>query len=86
MVYVKDKFNIKPCNELNNLPYTEVLWCYVEDHESILRILFGAVYRKSTLGNLNDNNLLNLMTLASNLCKDSLILFSDFNLPTVDWD
>ena len=40
----------------------------------------------STLGNLNDNNLLNMITLASNLCKNDLVLFGDFNLPNIDWD
>ena len=86
VIYIKENLYMEPCNELNAMPFTESLWCWIEEPKTSKRLLFGTIYRKSSLGNINNDSLLNLINSAARLGEAKLVIFGDFNLPEINWD
>ena len=84
-LYIKESLTASENLDLTNHEFQESLWCSVKGLHS--STLVGICYRNPSSKEINNDNLLRLLTKASDLCKDTnFLLMGDFNFPEIDFE
>ena len=84
VIYVKDAISADYYEILNDNEVCESVWCTLRI--KTVNILMGGIY-KSPSSNLDyHKNLNNLISQASNMVFDHLIILGDFNFPEINWE
>ena len=83
-LYVKDTLNHSACLALESVEFDCSTWCSVLLSDG-KRLLIGVIYRSPNSPDTNNQNMLNILKLASAFRSDYLMVCGDYNLPKINW-
>ena len=84
-IYIKDTLNHSACPLLDRAGFDCAVWCTVLLSDG-KRLLIGVVYRSPNSTDDNNERMLEIMKMASNVKTDYLTVCGDFNFPKIDWN
>ena len=86
LLYVSEELSCQPVNMLNNHNFEDSIWCKVIINPRQV-LLLGVCYRSTCSNHVNNAELLDLLTKASNLPDVShVLIMGDFNYAGIDWE
>ena len=84
VIFIRNDIPADYCCNLTNSAFSESVWAELRLSDG-KKLLLGGIY-KSPSSNVDNHRKLNLLlTRASNLQYDHLIVLGDFNFPEIDW-
>ena len=87
LMYVKSTFEMNYCEELNDNPFSESLWCTIKHNSQ--NILLGCIYRSPS--ETEEEKLKSTLLLIDHLKRtdklnyDNILITGDFNFPKINW-
>jgi endonuclease/exonuclease/phosphatase family metal-dependent hydrolase len=83
-LYVKENINATGVDDLNDHAFEDCVWCKIR-LETQKVALIGCVYRSPNSDDGKNEDMTDLLGLASRTRKDHVLVMGDFNFPTIDW-
>ena len=83
VIYVKDTISAEYCKVLNDTEFCESVWCTLRLENK--NLLLGGIYKSPSSNLENHRNLNRLISQASSMNFDHLVILGDFNFPEIDW-
>ncbi len=84
-LYISRLLKFNPCQELNEIDYTDATWCTIP-LEGRDELLIGLCYRSPSSSEDNNSELLNLIRSACSKGSSHILLMGDFNLKEIHWE
>ncbi|WAR15881.1 hypothetical protein MAR_030475 [Mya arenaria] len=85
VIYVRNTIPAEYCSVLKHNKFKESVWCVLRLSNG-KELLIGGVYKSPSSSSENVRKLNTLLTQASALNYEHLVVLGDFNFPEIDWD